>query len=151
MNNPTHPIPTNRPLGDTAVDGLLGGLLAGAAMLALLLLLGLLRGAPAAQTLGRFAAGAGGAPLVGLLLHLAVSGIYGMLFALLARGVRAIRPFGRYLLGGAYGLLLFALARGVLLPAAGSALLAIPAPDLLLAHLAYGLVLDHRQQRIENG
>lgn len=83
-------------IGDVAVDGLLAGMAAGLAMAGVVLVAGLLGGSGAAETLGRFDPGSDGSPVVGALLHLAVSGLYGVVFALLSRviggrfGVRAM-------------------------------------------------------------
>ncbi len=130
--------------GDTAVDGLLAGILAGLGMAAYLILSGLLSGTSPAIILGRFDPTMDGGWLVGSAAHLAVSGIYGAVFALLfALAVRWRGSFLRYgwLLGLLYGLALVALARGVLLPAAGSAMLEIEGVQLVIAHAFYGLVL----------
>ena len=51
--------------GEAAVDGLLNGLLAGLAMLAFLLVAGLLAGGPTLQTLQAFGWERGGAPFAG--------------------------------------------------------------------------------------
>ena len=69
--------------GDTAVDGLLAGILAGLGMAAYLILSGLLSGTSPAIILGRFDPTMDGGWLVGSAAHLAVSGIYGVGFALL--------------------------------------------------------------------
>lgn len=130
--------------GDTAVDGLLAGIVAGLGMTAYLILTGLLSGVPATVMLGRFDPGMDGRWLIGTLAHLAVAGVYGVVFALLFGVVVRIRPsllrFG-WLLGLVYGLVLVGLARGVLLPVAGSALMEIATVQLVIAHVVYGLVL----------
>lgn len=130
--------------GDTAVDGLISGILAGLAMAAYLVLVGLLTGIPAIVMLGRFDPGIDGGWLISTLAHLAVSGVYGVVFALLfAVMVRIRRPLLRFgwLIGLIYSLVLVALARGVLLPIAGSALLEIEPTHLVIAHVIYGLVV----------
>ena len=137
-------------IGDTAVDGLLAGLLAGLAMTAHLVLTGLLIGIPAAVTLGRFDPGMDGGWLIGSLAHLAVSSVYGAVFALmfllLVRRWGALLRFG-WLIGLVYGLVLVALARGVLLPMVGSALLEIATLHMVMAHAIYGLVLGFEVSR----
>ena len=130
--------------GDTAVDGLIAGILAGLGMVVYLIFVGLLSGIPAAVMLGRFDPGLDGRWLSGMLAHLAVSGVYGVIFALLfSVVVRLQGPLQRFgwLIGLVYGLLLLALARGVLLPMAGSALLEIATVHWVIAHAVYGLLV----------
>ncbi len=93
--------------------------------------------------LGRFAAGYNGIPLLGGLIHLAVSGVYGSFYGLIRYAIPG-RWRGRlpgWLTGVLYGLLLFALAELFLLPGTGSPLLAIPAANFAVAHIVFGLVL----------
>jgi hypothetical protein len=128
--------------GEAAVDGLLAGVGAGAAMAAYLLGIGWLVGEAPADMLGRFDPSAGGSALVGLLAHLATAGVYGGLFGLGWRILRRFWPrLPGALVGLVYGLLLYGLAQGVLLPWANSALLAIPPVHFAIAHLIYGLAL----------
>lgn len=132
--------------GDVAVDGLLAGMGAGLAMGFLLLLAGLLSGVAPGEMLGRFDPANNGDPLVGGLLHLAVSGIYGAIFALLFRLLRRRWPvIARYswLVGGVYGLLLWLAAQVVFLPGMNSALSLIPPLQFAAAHIVYGLVLGY--------
>ncbi len=140
----------NKGVGDTAVDGLLAGILAGLAMAVYLILNGHFNGISPAATLGRFDPSLQGNWVPGTLAHLAVSAVYGVIFALLfALPVRrwpALRRFG-WLVGLAYGLILLALARGVLLPAAGSALLQLGAVHFTLSHALYGVVLGYEVSR----
>jgi hypothetical protein len=77
--------------GDTAVDGLLAGVGAGALMAAFLLAAAGMAGQDWQSVLRQFDPGLTPAPLTGLVTHLAVSGVYGILFA--AYGVRS-RAFG---------------------------------------------------------
>ncbi len=132
--------------GDAAVSGLLSGLIAGSMMALFLAATGLASGENPLEILGRFGPGAGSTPLVGLALHLAVSGIYGILFAvgccLTAQrwGFRS-STWVACAVGTAYGVLLWLLAQTILLPEAGSALRAFPAWQFALAHLIYGVVL----------
>jgi hypothetical protein len=81
-----------------------------------------------------------------MVLHLAVSGTYGLVFALvwfIISRLGGFRPSNWMagLVGTAYGALLWLLAQTVLLPGTGSALLTIPTWQFALAHLLYGLVL----------
>lgn len=135
---------------DAAVDGLIAGILAGLGMAVYLILTGLLSSISPADMLGRFDPGLVGHWLTGTLAHLAVSGVYGVVFALLFSVMARLRPslvrFG-WLLGLIYGLLLLALARGVLLPMAGSPLLQISTVHLLIGHAVYGLVLGFEVSR----
>lgn len=105
-----------RTWGDTAVDGLLAGLVGGVAMGLVLALAGWLHGGSPLVVLGYFAPAQGGSWLTGLLAHLAASAIYGVGLALLLRGMGRIRPSLTrlaWLFGGLYGLLLWGLAMGV--------------------------------------
>lgn len=140
----------NKGVGDTAVDGLLAGILAGLAMAVYLILSGYFNGISPAATLGRFDPSQQGGWLPGVLAHLAVSAVYGVIFALLfALPVRrrpALRRFG-WLFGLGYGLILLGLARGVLLPVAGSPLLQIGILHLTLAHALYGALLGYEVSR----
>ena len=132
--------------GDAAVKGLFNGFLAGIGMAVVLVAAGLLSGMPAASTLEHFTPVSSGGPLAGVLAHLAVSGIYGMVFGLLwstiLRWVRADSgAWWAILSGAAYGLLLWLGAQFILLPTTGATLGSMPAGQFLLAHLVYGLVL----------
>ncbi|MCC7352328.1 MAG: hypothetical protein IT330_01120 [Anaerolineae bacterium] len=137
------------PMGDAAVDGLLAGVGAGLAMAVYVVAVGLASGEAMATILGRFAPGESASPLSGALLHLAVSGVYGLVFGL-GRGL--IARFWRHRLPGwltglAYGLLLLALAKTIILPGTGSALLSIPFAHFALAHIIYGLSLGYLVDR----
>ena len=72
---------------DAAVSGLIGGLASGLAMLAFLVVAGLLISLPPLETLARFAPGEGDNPMTGGLAHLAVSGMYGLVYGLLWHAV----------------------------------------------------------------
>ena len=133
-------------LGNAAVDGLLLGLLAGLGMALYLGGAALAMGERLAVMFSRFAVAATDSPVSGFLLHLAVSGIYGLMFGfacrLICRWPRLV-----WLIGLAYGGLLWLLATFVLLPGSDSPLSAIPAAHLVLAHLVYGGVLGLATQR----
>jgi len=131
-------------VGDTAVDGVIGGLTAGAAMMLFLVIAGLLDSAQPQQTMGYFDPSGSGGWVTGLLAHFAISAIYGALFALLQRVAGRLWPAAlrvRWLIGLSYGLVLLALAFGMLSSTAASWLNQIPGWSLALAHVAYGLVL----------
>lgn len=129
-----------RSWGDTAVDGLLAGIMAGAVMMVYLMVVAWIDGGSPLEMAGRFDAMESGSAVVGILLHLATSAVYGIFFAL---GYRIIGGRWRYdglVLGAAYGLLLWLLADAVLLGMVDSPLLQIPA-YFFSGHIAYGLVL----------
>jgi hypothetical protein len=133
--------------GDAAVSGLFGGLLGGLAMALVLVLFSLMAGQGAGY-LGYFSTATPVAPVQGLLMHLAVSGIYGMLYALLRRwtGLNRSSRVPDWLTGLAYALVLWAVAVTVLLPAAQSRMLSIAWPAFFFGHVAYGLLLGWRQK-----
>lgn len=131
-------------LGDAAVDGLLAGIGAGLVMALFLLLIGLLNGDLATAVFGRFDPGQNQQWLTGLVIHLAVSSIYGIVFGLLFRVLIRIRPsWARFswLPGLAYGLILYGVVQTALATGIDSGLVQFTAVILLLAHAIYGLVL----------
>jgi hypothetical protein len=135
-----------RTAGDAAVDGLLAGAAAGIVMTVYLVVMGLLAGEGPAVVLARFdpSGPSAASPLLGAVLHLAVSAVYGLLFGLIyrliGRGHLAGRAAGA-LMGLVYGLALLLVAQGLTAVYAGAALREIPALHFALAHLIYGLVL----------
>lgn len=129
--------------GDAAVAGLLRGLVAGLAMAAFLVAAGLPRGQGPASTLATFTVS--GQPvadnaLTGLLGHLAVSGVYGLIWGLIWRLVSRRVSIPAWLGGLVYGLLLWGIAQP-LMHSVGSSLAQIAPWALLGSHLIYGLVL----------
>jgi hypothetical protein len=134
-------------IGDSAVSGLFAGLLGGAAMALVIVLFSLLAGHGAAY-LGFFATSTPVSPLQGLLMHLAMSGIYGMLYGLIHRQVRIerFRLLPGWLSGLGYALVLWLFAVSVMLPAARSLILTLPWYVFFSGHLAYGLLLGARQK-----
>ena len=130
-------------IGDLAVDGLFAGLGAGAAMAVYLVLAGLFAGVGPAEALARFSAVDGASALEGLLSHLAVSSMYGVLFGLLIYILsRRAGSLDRFLLVGlSYGVLLFLVAQYVVLPGTGSPLGETSVFHLAAAHILYGLVI----------
>jgi hypothetical protein len=131
-------------VGDAAVDGLWGGVLAGVVMLAYLLIVGLAMGEGPTSVLGYFDPGGGASPIAGTLAHLAVAGVYGILFALVWRLILRWRRPPVWLVGLLYGVALLILAETVTLrvPDLESSLLKIPLPHFALAHILYGLALS---------
>src|SRR5512139_3270134 len=94
---------------EAAVEGLFGGALAGLAMAIYLSVTALLRGEDLVSLFNYFVPSQTSAPLAGLLVHLAVSGIYGILFGIfwvLGLHIRSLEPFFRHatILGILYGL-----------------------------------------------
>jgi hypothetical protein len=133
-------------LGDTAVDGLIAGLVAGAAMALYLVLAGVLTRAGPLGILGLFDPGRVGNAVTGTLAHLAVSAIYGAIGALVLAGLRRLWPgLARlsWLAGLGYGLLLLGMAWWVMLPAVDSPLLQVTPIHFAIAHGVYGLVLGY--------
>jgi Family of unknown function (DUF6789) len=137
-------------MGDAAVDGLLGGVLAGVAMALILVLLALAAGESPLVVFGRFDSSGQAQPLTGGLLHLATAGVYGTLFGMLWRLIdrRVSIGAGSLLIGTAYGVALFLVAETVILPGSHSMLLQVPIWQFATAHLVYGLTLGWLVHRI---
>jgi hypothetical protein len=115
-----------------------------------LLLLGLLDGASLLESLGRFDPANGGSAVVGGLLHLAVSGIYGVFFAIAYDILIGRRPtINRYgwLIGAIFGLTLWLAAQFVFLPGLNSELADIMPSSFALGHLVYGWLLGYLMAR----
>jgi len=127
-----------------AVDGLIFGVLSGLGMCLVMAVLALFSRNSVATLLERFSTGTMPSPLQGLLSHLAVSAIYGMLFGALIWPIlqrfSSLKITGR--LGGlGYGLLLLFLAQVAILPATASPLVQLPFWQWVLGHVSYGLIL----------
>jgi hypothetical protein len=130
--------------GDTAVDGLLGGALAGGLMAIYLIIAGLIGGDGVGVTMARFTPPGNSSPLVGTVAHLAVSALYGVFFALALAIIDRIWPNTSklsWLLGAVYGLTLWLAAEFIVLPAADSPLQMIEPLHFALAHLIFGITL----------
>jgi hypothetical protein len=135
---------TKETLGDAAVDGLLAGGGAGILMAVYLWIAGLTLGISAGAMFSRFDPGGTASPVSGLLIHLAVSGVYGAIYGLgrrLTAGWPALARLPGWLAGGLYGAILLALAWTVILPGTASPVREIPLVHLAAAHGVYGLVL----------
>ena len=139
--------------GDAAVDGLLSGVGAGLLMAALLLAAGWIGGRGWQTVLQQFDPGASPSALTGAVTHLAVSGVYGILFATLWRSLSKVwRRLPAWLAGAVYGLLLWLLAATVTAARAnlgGSWLQGIPPAQLAAAHITYGLSLGWLMSRLQ--
>ncbi len=131
--------------GDRAVNGLLGGFFGGLAMAGVIILAGLLAGDAWQQAVTRFIPLGQQSLLQGILLHLGVSAVYGIVYGLLLPLIPRRVP--GWLAGLAYGLLLFSLAQLIILPQTGSGLANLPVWALAAAHAVFGLVLGWRSPR----
>lgn len=139
--------------GDVAVDGLLAGLLAGLIMGVFLVTADWMAGIGPVETLSRFDPGVNASPVVGGLFHLALSGLYGVVFALGFRLLIRLRPgIGQWgwLVGAAYGVGLWLAAQAVLVTGFNEALGTVPTYLFALAHILYGVVLGLSLARIEH-
>ena len=129
---------------DWAIDGLIYGLAGGVAMFLGLAIFTLFSGGSPATLLERFSTNGSTTPLQGLLSHLAVSAIYGLLFGTLIWPV--LRRFSSaswvgWLGGLAYAVFLLLLAQIAILPGVKSPLVQLPFWEWALGHGIYGLVL----------
>ena len=143
--NKTERIPTYRTtMSEAAIDGLFGGLWAGVAMGVVVIISGLWAGDTIWDSVGRFSPTNTPQPLIAVFTHLALSAVYGLIYAILTNFLfRVWNPivFIKVIVGVLYGFLLWLLAIGVLLPVATSPLGEISLVMLAFAHLIYGLVL----------
>jgi hypothetical protein len=128
---------------DLAIDGFIGGILAGLAMGLVLVVGEWILGITPGAVLGRFSPSGNSLPMTGALVHVAVSSIYGLVFGLLIFPVRKLirRNLPVWTFGLVYGGILFLLAQSVFLSGIDSTLQAIPAWLFLLGHLVYGVLL----------
>jgi hypothetical protein len=134
--------------GDAAVSGLFGGLLGGIAMGAVIGIASLVAG-QGFSYLGKFAAGTPVPPLQGFLMHLGVSSIYGILYALIyhAIGVKRLAQIPGWLTGLVYAMLLWAFAVTILLPSTNALILNVPWWVFFTGHVAYGVILGLRHHK----
>jgi hypothetical protein len=127
-----------------AVDGVIYGLVAGAAMFASLMILAILSGDAPGVILTRFSGGGITSPFLGIFGHLGVSAIYGVLFGVLVWPLLS-RTSSRIISAGFGGILyagfLILLAQFVILPGMNSSLIQFPFWQFALGHVVYGLVL----------
>lgn len=133
-------------LGEAAVDGLLAGVIAGLAMAITLLVASLVYGRSLMEAQSLISVGVTAEPTLGLLSHLAVSGVYGIVFGLmdyliLGKWLKQVSLGSSALLGLIYGVILWFIAVFFLLPGSISPMQSLPMSLLLIAHLVYGLVL----------
>lgn len=133
-------------LGDAAVEGLMFGILAGIVMGAFVLAVEFVAGKAPGTVLGYFDAGSQASPMIGSFTHIAVSGIYGVVFGVVylvsSRILGARSSLGMWLLLGAvYGALIFGIAEGIVLPRTNSPLRELPVWVFATAHVLYGVAL----------
>jgi hypothetical protein len=139
-------------LSEAAVDGLFAGLPAGLAMAVFLAATALARSETLSTLFSRFNPTQADSPMTGLLLHLAVSSVYGILFGLvwyMASSSRRLAPlpWQTVPLGALYGAGLFFIAWYVLLPASASPLRQLPFWQFGAAHLVYGTIVGWLTRR----
>jgi hypothetical protein len=138
-------ITQNRKTSDLAIDGLVYGLVSGILMLVSLGVLFIISGENLSVLLARFSPDNLATPLQGLLSHMAISAIYGILFGVLCWPLLARYAPGKIialLVGLAYGALLLLLSQTAILPNTGSALSQLPFWQWALGHEVYGLALS---------
>lgn len=145
MTNTEQAARSNLTAGDAAVDGLFSGALAGIPMALYAAAVWLLFDPGAGGAIAGFMADRGLSLVNTLLLHLAVSSVYGLAFSLaynlFSRGLRAVPSTLTSVVAGiVYGGLLLALAHLVILPA-GAAPLQLSFGLSIPAHLIYGATL----------
>lgn len=135
----------NKPgLGILAVDGLIYGLVSGVAMVLGLAAMALFSEGGPGTLLARFNADGLTSPVLGLMSHLAVSAIYGLLYGVLVWPIlRRITPVpaSAWIGGLLYAGFLFLLAQIAILPGTNSPLGQIPSWEWAVGHVIYGLVL----------
>ena len=131
-------------ISNLAVDGLIYGLISGVAMVLSLAAFALLSGETPGTYLEHFSVGGLTSPMQGLLSHLAVSAIYGVLFGALIWSVLVRFSHIKIIsiIGGlVYAAVLLLLAQTAILPSTGSPLAQLPFWQWALGHAVYGLVL----------
>jgi hypothetical protein len=130
-------------LADRAIDGLFSGLFAGAVMGLLMALSGFLIGENPGSVFARFNLGQSPSFATGVLMHLGISGVYGVLFVLLSMVIpdRLRKLLPGWLVGLAYAAVLLALALNLFVPGLQSTLADLPEWVLISGHSVYGIVL----------
>ena len=138
-------LPVNKSsISTLAVDGVIYGVVAGVAMFLSLMAMALLSGESPGVILSRFSGGGITSPILGMLGHLGVSAIYGVMFGVLIWPV--LRRFPSKNISGWLGGILYAgflvlLAQIAILPGTNSSLSQFPFWQWALGHGIYGLVL----------
>lgn len=108
--------------GDAAVEGLINGILAGIVMAVVVVGIETLAGASPLAALAYFAVSNDASPFLGLFTHIAVSGIYGVIFGvttmMIAKQLGTRRNLGLWLvLGAVYGCSFWASPKALSCPA----------------------------------
>lgn len=128
---------------DAAIDGLIAGIISGLVMLVVILIFESLNGVSPSQTLSWFGPDNSQPPIVGGLIHTAISAIYGLIFGsiwyVVHTSLRWTIP--AWLLGLAFSLAIYLIGIWVILPGINSPLVAIPSWLFGLAHAVFGLLL----------
>lgn len=132
--------------GDLAVDGIITGIEAGLLMAAFLLVAAVLQGTSLSVVLAAFTLCGTPSVASGVLTHLAISSVYGILFNLSFYSLRRLgfgnkNPVSGPLFGLTFGTFLFLAAEYFLFDHAAKALKDAPLLLMLGAHLVYGLTL----------
>jgi len=136
------------------VDGLIAGLEAGLLMVVFLILLEWISsGNGPGLTLARFDPGDNPVPLTGLLVHLAVSGVYGLLFGFIgwlfnSRKSMILGGWIPLISGGLYGTAIFLLPWLTFSPNIGQNFLGFSPLIFWLAHVLYGSSLAFLLARV---
>lgn len=123
-------------------------------MILFLILVGWMFSEPATAVLRRFSPAGG--PIQGLMIHLAISAIYGIFFRMAGHLSGELwgwnkEPLLAMLAGVIYGSFLWLFAGLVLLPLETTPFDSLPVPSFAVAHLIYGIVLGVLIQRqVEN-
>ena len=80
-------------IGETAVDGLISGIWAGIAMAFFIIIAGWMAGDSLLVSVRRFSINPTTTPLITVITHVAISAVYGLLFALIIIAIsRFVRP-----------------------------------------------------------
>ena len=136
---------TKTSTGEAAAEGLLRGMVAGVAMLASLLLAGLVMGGTQWEAVLAISPLLDGSdlaalPLSGIFTHLAVASFYGLLWGPAWRWIKQYSALPAWMAGMAYGIILFVLAQS-LAQALPLSLQQMDGSTILAAHAVYGFVL----------
>ena len=128
-------------IGDAAVEGLLVGIVAGVAMAAFILVVEFLGGVSPVTVLGYFDVSHNGSPLAGLFTHLAVAGVYGVVFGLLWSRLTRLGRGWIIAAGVVYGFVILRIAEWIILPSTATPLSQVPFWVMAIAHGIYGAAL----------
>jgi hypothetical protein len=145
---------TNKSTGDSAADGVLVGLVAGVASGLLLVIIGLFSGDDPTVVLARFNIGLADSALVGGLIHMATSTVYGIGFGILYQTVYKrwlVIDRWSWLVGVLYGLLLLLIAEAALIAGIETGLREVPFLAFAAFHIVYGFTLGLAMKRTNYG